>query len=131
LATFDKVRLDGEAIPTGEAIIPGALGLGGLGIGTITSVTPGNAQNIIDATEVVGATAYDLYWKTSAGVAKTDNKITGVTFPHTHLELSNGTEYFYAYAARNAEEESELSNEVSGTPNELPPNTPLLFAVRA
>ena len=124
----DWTRVDGQAIPSGQAFAAGALASSGIGIGTITNVTPGDAQNTITFTAVAGATSYNIYWKTTSGVTKLNGtKITGVTSPHVHTGLTNGVEIFYVYTAQDAETESVESNEVSGTPNASPPNVTTLF----
>lgn len=110
---------------------PGALSATVGGIGTITDVTAGDTTNTITFTAVDGSSSYNLYWDTTAGVAITDNQITGVTSPYTHTGRSNGTEYFYVYTAIIDSVETEISNELSGTPAAPAPPYPVLFALRA
>lgn len=86
----------------------------------ISSVVAGDAKNTITWSAVTGATAYDLYWKLSAGVTKRNGtKISGsgVTSPYVHSGLINGMTYWYVLVAHDAETESDISNELSGTPN--------------
>jgi hypothetical protein len=66
---------------------------------------------------VAGATSYDLYWSTEAGVTKTNGtRIQGVTSPALLTELANGTTYHYVVTAVNGVGESAESLEVTATP---------------
>lgn len=124
------VRVDGETIPSATAFMAGALTGSSFAIGTLLDVVAGDSQNTITFSSVTGATAYNIYWRTTAGVTKLNGtKIAGVTSPHTHSGLSNGTTYYYIYTAENASEESSESNELSGTPN-LPLPSKVLFGMR-
>jgi len=79
--------------------------------------TPGNTQNVITWNAVTGAVAYDIYWKTTAGVTKANGtKIAGVTSPYTHTGRVNGTTYYYVVVARTNFSESVISSEVNATP---------------
>lgn len=132
MADYDETRLDGEAIPTGASLAPGALGEGAFAIGTLQSVTPGNTTNTVAFSEVSGATTYNLYWGLATGITKlTGTKISDVTSPYVHLSLVNGIEIFYIYTASNGVEESNDSNELSGTPSLSPPiTTKIFFGIR-
>jgi len=73
---------------------------------------------------VPGATSYNIYWSTFAGVRKsTGTMITGATAPYTHKGLSNETTYYYVITAQNSFGESSESRELSATPVDtiLPP----------
>ncbi|QXE85959.1 hypothetical protein KP003_16590 [Geomonas nitrogeniifigens] len=87
---------------------------------TITSVTPGNTQNVIDLGTSSGATSYNLYWSTTetvaANIVASGTKITGASDPYTHSGLTNGTTYQYVQTAVNAAGESGPSAVVSGVP---------------
>lgn len=83
---------------------------------TISSVTPGDGQNTISWGTVSGATAYNLYWKTTTGVDKTSTKLSNVTSPYSHTGLTNGVEIFYVVTAEDDVTESDESTEDSGTP---------------
>jgi len=96
---------------------------------TLTNVYAGDGQNTIDASTVPGATQYNLYWKLSAGVTNGDNQIADVTFPYDHTGLSNGTEYFYVATAIVDSVETDVSNELSGTPAAVTPPEQLLYAL--
>ena len=110
---------------------PGALSATVTAVGTIQSVLAGDTLNRVYFSSVADATTYTIYWKTSAGVTLADTQITGVTSPHSHTGLSNGTTYYYAYTATVAGIESALSNELSGTPEAATPPYLVLFALRA
>ena len=125
----DWTRIDGTEIPTGTAITPGAFEAEATGTPTITSVVAGDAQNTISVSAVGGASSYNLYWKTSSGVTTSDTKITGITSPHVHSSLSNGTEYFYVATAVVDSVETSISNELSGTPVAPSLPTMMLYAI--
>lgn len=74
---------------------------------------------------VVGAQTYTLYWNTRGNVGLTDNKVTSVTFPWVHTDLSNGVTYYYRLAAKNIGGESALSPEVHVV---MPPDAPVVAA---
>jgi 6-phosphogluconolactonase (cycloisomerase 2 family) len=65
-----------------------------------------------------GASSYNVYYSTSAGVTKTGTKIAGLSGTSTTVTgLSNWTPYYFKVTAVNASGESDnLSNEISGTP---------------
>ncbi len=72
-----------------------------------------------------GAVGYNLYWKSSeSGVTETDNKITNIQPPYTHIGLSNGETYYYRVSAINDGGESALSAEINGTPQIISPGVP-------
>jgi hypothetical protein len=97
-----------------------------------TAVTVGNGQNTVSWNASSGATSYNLYWGTSAGITTSSSKISGVTSPYLHLGLANGQPYYYRVTAVNSAGESALSTEVSGTPFNLTiPSAPLSPAVVA
>lgn len=66
---------------------------------------------------VTGATSYNVYWSTVAGLPKEQRtKIAGVTAPaFTHSNLQSGTKYYYLVTAVNLLGESAASAEVSAT----------------
>ncbi|MFQ5597123.1 MAG: fibronectin type III domain-containing protein [Nitrospiria bacterium] len=78
--------------------------------------TAGNGKVTISWDAVAGATSYNLYWNTTGGVTTADNQITGVTSPHIHTGLTNGTTYYYIVTAVTASGEGPPSAEVSATP---------------
>lgn len=89
----------------------------------------GNRKVVIrwSAQEVSEATAaHNLYWSTSPGVTKASGvKITGITNPYTHSDLTNGTTYYYVVTGVNEYGEGNISKEVSATPDQgNVPNAP-------
>jgi len=71
---------------------------------------------VVSWTPVAGATSYNLYWKTSAGVTvATGTKVLGVKSPHTHAGLQKGTTYYYIVTALGPGGESTPSGEASAT----------------
>ncbi len=78
--------------------------------------TAGYGENTISWNAVTGASSYNLYWSTTAGVTTSSTKITGVTSPYAHLSLTNGTAYYYKVSAQDTGGEGPLSAEVSATP---------------
>lgn len=67
---------------------------------------------------VAAATAYNIYWSTSAGVTKaTGTVVTDVTAPYLHTGLVNGTTYHYVVTTVSGGRESTESTEVYATPD--------------
>jgi hypothetical protein len=67
------------------------------------------------------ASSYNLYWTDDGSTPTTaSNKIPGITSPHTHPGLANGTEYTYILATTSAAGEGPLSNVASATPDAGP-----------
>jgi len=87
--------------------------------------TGGNTQVRLFWGNVIGATAYNVYWSaTSGNLKKTGTKISAVTNPYYHGNLSNGTTYYYVVTAINQYGESSESAEVSATPSLTNPPLP-------
>lgn len=61
-------------------------------------------------------TSYNLYWSLTAGVTKSSSRVLNVSMPFAHLDLTNGTAYYYKVAAANPAGEGPLSAEVRATP---------------
>ena len=64
----------------------------------MNSVTAGIQQNTIAWTAYTGATAYKLYWDTSASVSTSDNLITisdNSSTSYVHSGRTAGTQYYY------------------------------------
>ncbi len=80
---------------------------------------PGDKQNTLTFTPSPGATTYTLYWTTQTPVTKDADTILNIASPYVNLNLTNGTTYYYAITASNANGESDLSNEVNATPHEF------------
>lgn len=84
---------------------------------SLTSATAGNAKVTLVWGAVAGATSYNVYRGTAAGVTKaTGIKSAGVTSPYDVTGLTNGTPYFFVVTAVNDTLESAESNERSATP---------------
>ena len=84
---------------------------------TGVSATAGNGQNTVSWISVSGATSYNIYWSTTAGVTTaTGTKVTGATSPYIHTALTNGTTYYYIVTAVNLGGEGAASAEASATP---------------
>jgi parallel beta-helix repeat protein len=84
----------------------------------------GNGQVTMNWTPVSGATSYNVYQGTAAGITKATgtkvgSNITASSF--TVTGLTNGTHYFYVVTAVNAAGESDVSAEKSATPSATPP----------
>lgn len=75
----------------------------------------GDAQVTIGWNTVSGASSYNIYWSTTPGVTKSNNKIASITSPYSHTGLINGTTYYYVITAENSLGESRISTEVSAT----------------
>lgn len=93
----------------------------------------GNAQVRLSWGNASGATTYNIYWSTTAGVLKkTGTKISAITSPYYQTGLNNGTTYYYVVTAENQYGESSESVEVSTTPSLTnPPLPPTHFAMLA
>lgn len=94
------------------------------------SAASGDGQVTITWASVVGATSYNLYFSNSTGVTKVNSKITGVTSPYIHSNLTNGTGYFYVITAVSSSVESAVSTEANATPVAVPtvPSVPTLLS---
>ena len=80
------------------------------------SAIAGDGQITIVWKTVLGASSYTVYWLNVSGVDKSDNKISKVTSPYTHVGLTNGTTYYYVVTASNTVGESDISDEKNATP---------------
>jgi lysophospholipase L1-like esterase len=84
-----------------------------------------NSEAVLSWGKVSGATAYRIYWSTTAGVSKeTGTMIPNVTSPYTHTGLTNGVTYYYVVIAVNQYGESAESSEVFATPSIATPPLP-------
>lgn len=83
------------------------------------SAVGSDTQVSLGWTSVSGATSYNLYWSTTAGVTPANGtKIAGVVGTlYTQSGLANGTTYYYVVTAVNAAGESAPSTLVSATPS--------------
>jgi chitin-binding protein len=83
---------------------------------TNPSATAGNAQVVVSWTAASGATGYNVKRSTTSGgpYSNVGANVTGTSF--TNTGLTNGTTYYYVVTALNANGESPVSTQVSGTP---------------
>lgn len=90
------------------------------------TASPGNGLNTIAWSPVALTSSYNIYWSNTTGVTKSNGaKIAGVTSPHTHNGLANGTPYYYVVTAVNPNGESPDSSQVTATPQaNMPPSAP-------
>lgn len=80
------------------------------------SASAGTNQVTLSWPAVAGASAYNLYWSTSAGVlVSTGTPINGISSPFVHTGLAASTTYFYVLTALNSAGESTASVELSAT----------------
>lgn len=99
----------------------GGVVLAGLPAPTGVVIAIGNGQLTLTWNAVTGATTYHIYWRTTPGVTKQNGtKLSNVASPYVHAGLTNGTPYYYVVTAANANGESAVSQEVSGTPAAVP-----------
>lgn len=113
LATSSTFTFTTEPDPAVTAGAPSAL-----------TAKPGNGQVTLDWLAVNGATSYNVYYLTSAGVTTTSGtKMASVKAPAVHLGLTNGTTYYYIVTAVNGFGESPASVETNATPT-LPAGNP-------
>jgi lysophospholipase L1-like esterase/fibronectin type 3 domain-containing protein len=108
---------------------------GGGGGGSSPNTAPPAPENILSASgndqvylswgNVSGATTYNIYWSTTAGVRKqSGTKISAVTSPYYQTGLNNGTTYYYVVTAANQYGESAESREISASPSQFTPPLP-------
>lgn len=89
----------------------------------------GDGKNTVSWSAVAGATGYNLYWATTAGVTPTTgNKLAGVSSPYVHGGLSDGVTYYYVVAAFNSAGVGPGSAQVSATPKPAPDTVSPTFA---
>ena len=85
------------------------------------TVSGGDTQATVSWTAVTGATSYNIYYGTSAGVTTaTGTKVANATNPQTVTALTNGTPYYFVVTAVNAGGESAVSSEKTATPAAAP-----------
>jgi lysophospholipase L1-like esterase len=89
---------------------------------TGVKVVAGYRQTIIswdalaEAVSAINPTKYNIYWSTFADVSSTNGtKIANVTSPHTHMDLIQGSTYYYVVTAGNGYGESDDSKRVFAT----------------
>ena len=94
-------------------------------IGSGIPNAPGNATALngdrrvtLNWDEAPIAISYNLYWSTSAGTGKAGTRVTGISPPYYHDGLTNGTPYYYTLTAVNAMGESNVSDEITASPED-------------
>jgi 6-phosphogluconolactonase (cycloisomerase 2 family)/alpha-tubulin suppressor-like RCC1 family protein/fibronectin type 3 domain-containing protein len=88
-------------------------------------------QITVSWSPVEGATGYNLYYRTSAGVSTSNStKLAGVSSGRVITGLTNGTTYYLVVTALNNGGESPLSSEVSATPQLVIPAVPAGLSVQ-
>jgi hypothetical protein len=106
--------LSAEVVATPQPALPAS---------PLLAAAPGDRQVTLTWSGVEGATSYNLYWKTTAGVTTSDNRLSAVTSPFAHGSLTNGTSYHYVLSAMGPSGESVPSPEVAATPRAPGPAT--------
>jgi formylglycine-generating enzyme required for sulfatase activity len=108
----------------------GAAGVvGGAGETAVLNLLPpanltadaGKQRVTLNWSNVPQATSFTIYYSNTPGVTKAGNKITDAHSIYVMRDLTDGKPYFFAIAAANTTQESELSAEVSATPTPTPP----------
>jgi fibronectin type 3 domain-containing protein len=95
-------------------------------------VSGGDTVATVSWAAVTGATSYNIYYGTIAGVTTaTGTRITGATNPKAVSGLTNNTPYYFVVTAVNAGGESGISSEKPVTPAAAPqaPGNPTGVAV--
>lgn len=88
---------------------------------TGVSAAGGANQVSISWSAVSGATSYNIYYATTAGVTKASGaKITNATTPYNQTGLAVGTTYYYVVTAVNSAGESAASAQASAATNAAP-----------
>jgi len=87
---------------------------------TIIKIETTSGQNTISWNSVKDAEKYVVYWNTTGNVSIYDNsKIIEEGTSFAHKNLMNGITYYYIVIAVNSYGESDISNEVYGTPKSI------------
>ncbi|MBF0548464.1 MAG: SUMF1/EgtB/PvdO family nonheme iron enzyme [Candidatus Riflebacteria bacterium] len=93
-------------------------------IASPTNVVATNGDGKVTLTwDVVTGLTYNVYFSASPGVTKRSGKFSGKASPYDVTNMKNGTTYYFAVTAENSSGESDLSSEVSATPNAVSPGT--------
>lgn len=109
------VNAGGESATSGEVNAMPQLPVTGAPTGI--SAAAGNGQITVSWGAVSGATSYNVYYSTAAGVSIANaTRVGGVTSGSAITGLANGTPYYLVVTAVNAGGESAISNEINSTP---------------
>lgn len=99
-----KIEREGTVSPTTVPAAPAVSAIGGVSMTTVSW------------NGVSGASSYNIYWSTTAGVTPaTGTKITNAVSPYVHTGLLASTTYYYVVTSVNAVGESGPSVQVSAT----------------
>ncbi|BDA77971.1 hypothetical protein LPTSP3_g09010 [Leptospira kobayashii] len=85
----------------------------GSGAPTQVKVVGGLNKTTISWQNVPGASSYKIYWKTSAGVTRSDSSIGNASSPYVHSDLAGGLSVYYRVVSVGAALEGALSEEVN------------------
>ncbi len=81
------------------------------------AAVPGNGEITLTWPVATSATAYHLYWSTSANVTRQNGTpLRNVTSPYVHRGLQNGQTYYYVVTAENGTGESSDSTVAQAMP---------------
>lgn len=90
-----------------------------VGVPSGLTISSGNGQVTLGWSAVTGATSYNVYYGTTAGVTVANGtKVTGATSCSPIINLTNGTQYYFAVTAMSNSNtiENPVSAEISATP---------------
>ncbi|HJV35201.1 fibronectin type III domain-containing protein [Geomonas sp.] len=88
------------------------------------TATAGDSQVTVSWNSVTGASSYNIYYGTAAGVTTAATKVSSSATSQLVTGLTDGTTYYFVVTALSANGESITSSEVSATPVLLPPVKP-------
>lgn len=109
------VNAAGESVPSVQVSATTA-SVTALPAPTGVTAAPGNGQVTISWAAVTGATSYNIYWSTTAGVTPvTGTLIANATSPYIHTGRAASTTYYYIVTAVNAAGEGAPSVQASAT----------------
>lgn len=90
-----------------------------VGVPSGLTISGGNGQVTLGWSAVTGATSYNVYYGTTAGVTVANStKVTGATSGSPIINLTNGTQYYFVVTAMSNSNtiENPASAEISATP---------------
>jgi hypothetical protein len=120
-ADCERPRVRGPAIPL--LLLVASCGGGGGGGASVPQAPSnliafaGDGEVLLSWSSVPGADSYTLYWSTVPGVHPGGGSaLPNASSPEVHTGLVNGTSYYYAVTASNAQGEGLASAEASAAP---------------